>query len=53
LSVEKILFQQKQNKVLTDLMDYQDDAQYDQEKLFDKDVLLREVEQLRMKFYLQ
>jgi hypothetical protein len=38
LFVEKILFQQKQNKVLHDLWDYQDAVQHVQQKLVDKDV---------------
>jgi hypothetical protein len=53
LFVEKILFQQKQSKVVYDLMDYQDDVQHDQQKLVDKDVLLHEVERLIENFDLQ
>jgi hypothetical protein len=50
LYVEKILFQQIQNMVLYDLLDYRDDVQHDQQKLVDKDVLLHEVEHLMVNF---
>jgi hypothetical protein len=50
LFVEKSLFQQKQNKVLYDLLDYQDDVQHVQQKPVDKDVLLHVVEHLMVNF---
>jgi hypothetical protein len=50
LFVEKILFQQKQNKVLVDLLDYQDGVQHAQQKLVDRDVSLHGVEHLMVNF---
>jgi hypothetical protein len=50
LFVEKTLFQQKQNKVLFDLLNYQDDVQHAQQKLVDRDVSLHEVEHLMVNF---